>query len=47
MKHGVPAKITGAGQGGYCIAFIPESLGDAKEKQFENVSGIGEERRNE
>ncbi|KAL4466803.1 hypothetical protein ABPG74_010400 [Tetrahymena malaccensis] len=34
MKYEIAAKITGAGQGGNCIAFVPETYNEAREREF-------------
>ncbi|EAR84766.3 mevalonate kinase (macronuclear) [Tetrahymena thermophila SB210] len=34
MKYEIAAKITGAGQGGNCIAFVPETYNQSREREF-------------
>ncbi|KAL4509981.1 hypothetical protein ABPG72_010174 [Tetrahymena utriculariae] len=34
MKYEIAAKITGAGQGGNCIAFVSETYSEAREREF-------------
>ncbi|KRX05108.1 Ribosomal protein S5 domain 2-type fold [Pseudocohnilembus persalinus] len=34
MKYNIPSKITGAGQGGYCLAFVPKKINKEQEQHF-------------